>query len=106
MIPCLIMLTAANVRSRQQLLLGAIGVFDEETSAYNFVATLEWALPLTVCIGAAVDALFVFLYLRFLHPWSDILFYQEKEKKIKVLKKRPWWSWRQLLWWFIPDDAS
>ena len=91
------------MRSRHQLLLGSIGVFDEETSAYNLVTSLEWVLPLTVCIGGAVDALLVFLYLRYLHPWSDILFYQEKEENNKVLKKRPWLSWRRVFW-FIPDD--
>ena len=40
---------------------------------------LSWVLPLIVIIGSLVDTIFVVVYMRFAHPWKDILFSQMKK---------------------------
>ena len=94
--------TAANVRSRHELLLESIGVFKKEAEAYELVTTLSWALPTAVVLGGAVDCLFSYLYMRFFHPWQEILFYEDENKR--VLKSSPLISLRRLLFPFIPND--
>ena len=85
--------TAFNVQERHNLLKGAFGeqVFPEETDAYNLVTSLSWILPVTVIVGAAVDAALVFVYMKFAHPWKNILFWEEKKEKVKVLKENLFW---------------
>ena len=39
---------------------------------------LSWILPLIIIFGAIVDALLVYIYMRFAHPWKDILFYKDE----------------------------
>ena len=73
--------TAANVRSRHELLLESIGVFKEEAEAYQLVTTLSWALPTAVVLGGAVDCLCAYLYMRYLHPWQEILFYEDDKSE-------------------------
>ena len=91
-----------NVRSRHEVLLGAIGVFDAETKAYELVTTLSWALPLAVTLGAGVDGVLAYLYMRFYHPWQEILFYEDKNKR--VLKTNPRFSLRRIIFPFLPYD--
>ena len=94
--------TAANVRSRHELLLESIGVFKEEAEAYQLVTTLSWALPTAVVLGGAVDSLCAYLYMRYLHPWQEILFYEDENKR--VLKTNPLISIRRMLFPFLPYD--
>ena len=47
------------------------------------VTTLSWILPLTVILCAMLDALLVWVYMKFAHPWKDILFDQEEDERMK-----------------------
>ena len=85
-----------NVKVRHELLSGAIGTFEEENTAYLLVSWLLWVLPMTVTRSsfgrhhhwtpeaalAAVtfgphqqlmDAILVYGYLKWAHPWAGIL---------------------------------
>ena len=42
---------------------------------------LSWILPLTIVCAAIVDVFLVYIYMRFAHPWKDILFYKDKKSK-------------------------
>ena len=64
---------------RHTLVKGAIGAFPEEEYAYWLVNKLSWILPLTIILGAIVDVFLVYVYMRFAHPWKDILFYKESK---------------------------
>ena len=77
----LITTTVYNVNARHKLVKGAIGVFPEEEHAYWLMNKLSWILPLIIFFGAIVDALLVYIYMRFAHPWKDILFYKDKTSK-------------------------
>ena len=66
---------------RHMLVKGAIGVFPEEEYAYWMLNKLSWVLPLTIVSGAIIDAFLVYIYMRFAHPWKDILFYKDKKSK-------------------------
>ena len=57
--------------------------FQEEDDAYLMVTTLSWILPLTVILCAMLDALLVWVYMKFAHPWKDILFDQEEDERMK-----------------------
>ena len=76
-----LIITAYNVNVRHMLVKGAIGVFPEEEYAYWMVNKLSWVLPLTIVSGAIIDAFLVYIYMRFAHPWKDILFYKDKKSK-------------------------
>ena len=69
------------MNARHTLVKGAIGVFPEEEYAYWLVNTLSWSLPLMIVLGAIVDVLLVYIYMRIAHPWKDILFYKDKTSK-------------------------
>ena len=66
-------MTAQNVIARHNLLEGAIGTFEEEKQAYWIVTLLMWLLPTIVVAGAAIDAIFVIVYMKYAHPWKGIL---------------------------------
>ena len=68
---------------RHILVKGAIGAFPEEEHAYLLVNTLSWILPLMIVLGAIVDVLLVYIYMRFAHPWKDILFYKDETSKME-----------------------
>ena len=68
------------------LVKGAIGVFPEEEYAYWMVNKLSLVLPLTIVSGAIIDAFLVYIYMRFAHPWKDILFYRDKNPRRKKMK--------------------
>ena len=65
--------TGQNVIARHNLLEGAIGTFEEEKQAYWIVTLLMWLLPTIVAAGAAIDAIFVIVYMKYAHPWKGIL---------------------------------
>ena len=67
------------MNARHTLVKGAIGVFPEEEYAYWLVNTLSWILPLMIVLGAIVDVILVYVYMRFAHPWKDILFYNKSK---------------------------
>ena len=48
--------------------------------------TLSWILPLIIVFGAIVDVFLVYIYMRFAHPWKDILFYKDKTSKMEENK--------------------
>ena len=77
----LLIITAYNVNVRHMLVKGAIGVFPEEEYAYWMLNKLSWVLPLAIVSGAIIDAFLVYIYMRFAHPWKDILFYKDKKSK-------------------------
>ena len=47
---------------------------------------LMWALPLAIFIATIIDASLVYIYMRHIHPWKDIL-KDEEAKKAKKTKK-------------------
>ena len=61
------------MKDRHILLLGAIGVFDEEEHAYQLATEFSWILPTVVLCGGLLDILLIVLYMKFAHPWKDIL---------------------------------
>ena len=65
------------MKARHELLLRTIrtiGVFDEETDAYQFATQFLWILPTIVICGGLFDVMIAVLYMRTLHPWKQILF--------------------------------
>ena len=83
------------MNARHMLVKGAIGVFPEEEYAYWLVSKLFWILPLMIILGAIIDGLLVYIYMRFAHPWKNILFYkvetskmEENDDKIRMTEKR------------------
>ena len=58
----------------------------EEEYAYWLVNTLSWIVPLMIVLGAIVDVLLVYVYMRFAHPWKDILFYKDNKFKMEENK--------------------
>ena len=62
-----------NVKVRHELLLGAIGTFEEENDAYLLISQLLWVIPMTVTIAALMDAILVYCFMKWAHPWSGIL---------------------------------
>ena len=81
------MLTASNVKSRYKLLEGAIGAFPEEEMAYWMASKLTWILPVIVILGFLVDAILVYVFMKFAHPRKDILFDQVKEDESTIFQK-------------------
>ena len=71
------------MNARHKLVQGAIGVFPEEEYAYWLVNMLSWILPLVIVLGAIVDVFLVYIYMRFSHPWKDILYYKDKTSKME-----------------------
>ena len=73
-------ITAANIKARHELLEGAIGVLPEEEIAYKWVNQLSWILPVVVIIGALLDLLLVYVYMKFAHPWKNILSFKAENE--------------------------
>ena len=61
------------MKSRHELLSGAIGTFDEEDEAYLLATWLLWVIPLTVTLAALMDAFLAYAYMKWAHPWGPIL---------------------------------
>ena len=72
--------TASNVKARHELLEAAIGTFQQEKDAYALVMLLSWLLPCILMAGAVIDAVLVWVYMKYCHPWIGIL---SKEKKVE-----------------------
>ena len=66
---------------RHTLIKGAIGVFPEEEYAFGLVGNLTCSLPVMIIFGGIVDGFLVYIYMRFAHPWKDILFGEMKKTK-------------------------
>ena len=73
-------ITAANIKARHELLEGAIGVLPEEEIAYKWVNQLSWILPVVIIIGAILDMLLVYVYMKFAHPWKYILSFKAENE--------------------------
>ena len=58
----------------------SIGTFQCEKDAYNLVMLLSWLLPCILMAGAVIDAVLVWVYMKYCHPWIRIL---SKEKKVE-----------------------
>ena len=41
------------------------------------VNTLSWILPFAIVIGSLVDAILVYIYMKYVHQWKDILSSEE-----------------------------
>ena len=80
--------TASNVKERHQLLLETIGgVFDEEEDAYLLVTKLSWILPTVIFCGGLIDLLLIVFYMKFAHPWKDILVGENTSDDAKAPEK-------------------
>ena len=64
---------AYNVQARHEFLMAHIGVFKEEQNAFDLLSSLSWQLPLFMAVTALLDLLLVLVYMKWLHPWRDIL---------------------------------
>ena len=60
--------------ARHELLVQTIGVFEEEIDAYWLAKEFSWILPTIILSGGLMDMLIIGAFMRFLHPWKDILF--------------------------------
>jgi hypothetical protein len=60
----------------------SIGTFPEEDAAYDLVTKLYWILPTVIFTAGLLDAFLVCIYMRFAHPWKDILFGAENPKNV------------------------
>ena len=76
------------MKARHNRLLETIGVvFDEEEYALWLVTDFSWILPIIILCGGLLDLLFIGFYMRFAHPWKEILYGEkmsEKDKEAKV----------------------
>ena len=82
--------------TRHKLLLETIeGVFDEEKYAYTLATGFSWILPTVIICGGLLDLILIIIYMKFAHPWKDILSQEkltqrdkdEKEVGIILFKK-------------------
>ena len=65
--------TAKNVKARHHLLKGAIGTFSEEDYGIEMINKISWIIPFTIFMGSFVDAILVYIYMKYVHQWKDIL---------------------------------
>ena len=63
------------------------GVFDEEEDAYLLVTKLSWILPTVILGGGLIDLLLIVFYMKFAHPWKDILVGENTSKNATTLKE-------------------
>ena len=76
------------MKKRHELLLETLGeVFDEEERANKMVTELSWMLPTIVLCGGLLDLLFIGFYMRFAHPWKDILVGENTSEDAKAPEK-------------------
>ena len=50
-----------------------IGTYPEENAAYELLNNLSLALPLVVVVTWVLDALLAAAYVKWFHPWKNIL---------------------------------
>ena len=76
------------MKARHQLLLEAIGgVFDEEEGAYLLVTKFSWILPTIILCGGFIDLLLIAFYMKFAHPWKEILVGENTSKNATPQKE-------------------
>ena len=76
------------MKERHELLLQTLGgSFDEEEHAYRLVTKLSWILPIIVVCGGVLDMIVIFSYMRFAHPWKDILYGEDILENVKKVKE-------------------
>ena len=75
------------MKARHELLLGAIGVFDEEEYAYLRITKFSWILPTIIISGGVIDLLLIVFYMKFAHPWKDILVGENTSQNATALKE-------------------
>ena len=76
------------MKERHELLLQTLGgSFDEEEHAYRLVSKISWILPINVVCGGVFDMIVIFSYMRFAHPWKDILYGEEVSENFKKVKE-------------------
>ena len=49
-----------------------IGVFPEETAAFELITKLSWIIPLLLTIFSLLELVMVYVYQKYLHPWASI----------------------------------
>ena len=64
---------AYYIQTRHEFFVAHIGAFKEEQNAFDLLTSLSWQLPLFMAASALVDLLLVLVYMKWLHPWRDIL---------------------------------
>ena len=76
------------MKERHELLLETIGgVFDEEEYAYLRITKFSWILPTIIICGGVIDLLLVVFYMKFAHPWKDILVGQNTSENSNASKE-------------------
>ena len=65
---------------RHNIILPSIGAFEQENAAYELVTRYLYVLPLVLILVIMLDLLLVWLYVKFGHPWREIL---EKETQVR-----------------------
>ena len=63
------------------------GVFDEEEDAYVLVTKFSWILPTIILCGGVIDLLLIIFYMKFAHPWKDILVGENTSQNATALKE-------------------
>ena len=62
-----------KIQERHNLIRPAIGVHPREQESYDLATSLLHALPSVVVVSAIFDQLLVVVYMKWFHPWKDIL---------------------------------
>ena len=74
--------------ARHKLLLETIGgVFDEEEYAYRLATEFSWILPTVIIFGGLFDLILIMIYMKFAHPWKDILSQEKVTQRDKDKKE-------------------
>merc|ERR1712226_754063 len=81
-----IILTGLRIQERHNLILPVIGVFTQEDEAFLLVIRLSWVLPLALIVFSLVDVLLIWSYIKFFHPWREILQFEEPDIDVKETK--------------------
>ena len=76
-----------NIRARQELLLDSIGVFPEETEAFEAVSLMSWVLPLCATLVMCIDFLLILIANFLIHPWVAIVSEDTKGDCERVVKE-------------------
>jgi hypothetical protein len=78
-------LSGVKIRERHNTILPVIGAFEQEKEAFILVTQLSWALPLALLLSTMLDLLLVWTYMKFGHPWGEIL--TQEESKGEMMKE-------------------
>ena len=76
-----------KIQERHNLIRPAIGVHPREQESYDLATSLLYALPSVVVVSAIFDQLLVMVYMKWFHPWKDILKNTTDEGKMNDLNK-------------------